>query len=399
MTRQQRIASVWLFLTFFCLSHAGAQTVSECTQSLTTDFVTLNGRSPGFFEARTITARCEEACSSEIASLCRAETIAIWCNDLKYNMDGVCQSCCNACNMVMHEQFQLIYGRSPSDVERISFIGVAICENRFACKVNLVSCPVGQYSVQSCEQLTWYMTSRCQTCPAGKYRNSIANQRSCVACKVCLPTQIEALACTPLQDRICTCASGKYFDSSTQQCRDCTVCTSPGQYLETQCKAQLDTVCRSCPEGARTLQNNQDFCPACIDGYFSVNNACRPCTADNTGCGWNQYINCVGGTRTCPVCDGHTGGTPCASGRGVARRCDGSSLGNPTCQNCGPGLERPDGTPLVDGVYQACVKCGTGKYKDVTGTGNCMDCTNKPVNSVYRAWGINELASTSNCPW
>jgi hypothetical protein len=384
----------------------------RCYTALTADFPNRFGRAYQDSNANDVTTTTNMcistlACGS-VSLTCGVGLQSIDCLNLRWAMNSRCQPVQSECFLAMREEYRVLFGNYPNPLGRDQDTIALTCG---MCYNNVDTCPLGQEK-KECKNLRWYSRDFCQACAANTYRDNIANQIKCVTCRPCHSTEIETAPCSTISNRQCACQNAETYkayqidfkmssDPALTFCPTCTVCRAPTHRMKSDCGFANDRVCEACDEGSRSTLNN-NLCNACQDGYLAVNGVCRPCTANNAGCIRDQYINCVGGVRTCPVCDGHIiagGGTPCASGRGVAGRCDGSSLVNPACQDCGPGLERPDGTPLVEGVYQACVKCGTGKYKGAVGTGNCVDCTNKPANSAYVGWGINEVASTSNCPW
>lgn len=388
----------------------------RCYTAMINDFASQYGRAYqqwNAFDYKAVTDKCNFVYTLDCAKSsvpCSTGYENMDCLNLRWSSTTRCRPIQSECYLAVREDYKTLFGYYPSTASRSALSDEAVLISACAaCYSTTDRCTVGKEK-KECKNLRWYSLDYCQPCPSGSYRNNIATQPNCVACQACHPTEGESSPCTTISDRQCSCqTTGTYkayqidfglsTDPSRTFCPTCTTCAAPTQRMVTDCEFAKDRVCAACDEGSRSTFNN-NLCDACKDGHFAVNGVCRPCTASNAGCIRDQYINCVGGTRTCPVCDGHVGGTQCAAGRGVAGRCDGSSLRNPPCQDCGPGLERPEGTPLTSAVYQACVQCGVGKYKAAAGTGNCVDCTNKPANSVYRAWNaISEVASTSNCPW
>jgi hypothetical protein len=186
-------------------------------------------------------------------------------------------------------------------------------------------------------------------------------------------------------------------------CRDCSVF----QRQKSDCSSQQNRECENCGANQRSLSLNAGSCNGCNQNYIRAANDCVPCDKDNAACDAGYWINCKfneanGGFRTCDVCQGQresSGTDRCVAGTGVSQRCTGRDITVTLCAPCAAGTERKDDTPLVDGVFQGCVKCPTGFFKPSTGTAACAGCTNKPANSQYRAWGASETASTSSCPW
>lgn len=383
----------------------------RCYNALIADFPSLRGRAYERYNAydwKAVTDRCNDQtgiyCDWMAPLQCNPGYQSMDCLNIRWTTTNRCEPINSACYQAMRESYKTTFGYYPALTGPDQAILTRACAD---CYDTTKTCPIGQEK-KACQDLRWYSQGYCQPCPTGSYRNNL-NQAKCVLCKICDRTETEDTPCTTISDRVCSCRTPETFKSLKVQgdptstfCPTCRTCTAPTQRMKSDCSFTADRVCETCPLGSKTRLDNKQDCLYCIDGYFPDPGVCTLCMANNTGCGTNQYIDCTGGIRTCPVCDGHNiqGGTLCASGRGVARKCDGSSLVNPPCQDCGPGLERPEGTPMVEGVYQACRQCGTGKYKATTGTGNCADCMNKPPNSAYRAWNaISEVASTSDCPW
>jgi len=309
----------------------------------------------------------------------------------------VFNQCCQECRTALINDLRRGTNAWPTDYDMMLIS--ALCDGPFFCAAYPPSCPLGQEPIL-CSSVTFTTVEmstspRCQQCPSGKYRDTIALQPTCVDCTACSSTQIVLQMCTPLRNRICGCPAGTYAQGTS--CLACSVCRTPGFRLKSACGASTNTECEACPEGYRTTGDNQGACTACADGFY-LTDRCTSCLASSASCGENFWIQCVGGTRVCIRCAGHAGGSLCPAGTGVNGQCGGSQLSDPGCQDCGPGLERPENTPTVGGL-QVCVKCGTGKFKAASGRGDCQNCTNAPVNSAYLAWGVAETASSSACPW
>lgn len=303
--------------------------------------------------------------------------------------------CCRDCMAQLSREHLRVYGYPIADTTVL----YNACKNTYKCDSLYVSCDQGLYDV-TCDGMTWGASSRCKPCEAGTYRDDIVNQDQCVACTTCSGSEVQTVECTVVTNRQCGCRSTT-FRSGPGVCTPCTVCRAPSQYMTRSCSLTADSVCGVCPLGYKTNTDNELSCVNCVDGYFKANSGlCTECNANTAGCAGSgpTYIQCTGGTRTCPICNGHIGGASCPAGKGLFSKCAGNSLSNPVCQDCAPGMERPAGTPMID-EYQQCVKCVTGKYKLGTNTADCVSCTNKPANSVYKAWGIAQPASTESCPW
>lgn len=313
------------------------------------------------------------------------------------------QQCCNLCQ-------QAIF-RSCSDCDT-SYDFMQDCYNG-GCLLS--TCPVGKYKV-ACDSFDrWTPVQFCVPCPQGTYRSDIAAQPGCSACAAaCQAWEVQTVACSPTTNRVCqgcsagqvvvsnqcvSCGTGFYTDDRLT-CKACTICKAPNQRRKKECTSAQNAECESCPTGYVSSGDNQGDCAFCADGYYYGGRGCVVCDAVSAGCLEGQYISCGSGTRVCVTCTGHLNAASlCPAGKGIATECSGTTLSNAVCQDCGPGKERPEGTPMVDG-YQQCLKCGTGKYKIGTSTAACQNCTNKPaLNSVYRAWTLTEAADTASCPW
>lgn len=313
--------------------------------------------------------------------------------------------CCKDCYTSLASKFQAYWNKayvdffltptldSYNDWKKVE----SHCNSVLTCDIMGKSCPAGEYLVE-CSNLAWTMISRCQPCPDQTFRNDLLRQSNCEACRVCTSSEVETAACSSVTNRQCGCRANQYRPTPTT-CADCTVCLAPTQFRTSACSSDKDTGCSPCPTGYRSISNNQGSCDVCADGYYPGASQCTLCTINSGLCNTpSTYILCQGGTKSCPICNGHAQGASCAAGQEVTTYCNGNTLNNPPCQNCGVGTERPDGTDLING-YQQCVKCGAGKYKSTPGTANCGLCTNKPANSVYRNWDVGQAASTSSCPW
>jgi hypothetical protein len=283
------------------------------------------------------------------------------------------------------------------------------------------SCPIGTYLNTACTGLDAIGRYRCQPCADGTYRSSLnMDQAFCADCRGgCADYEIQTSDCTSISNLVCqVCGPGlikvqyEYTDACVEcpagtytsnriTCSTCTSCTIL-QKQTAGCQSYQDRQCASCPTGTKVANVNDQDCTLCIDGYFQISGTsqfqCQSCAS--TTCASGYWQNCVGGTRSCEVCAGHVVINPsssCEIGKGVPGVCTGTSRTNTLCTTCAAGTERTATTPLVSGV-QVCAKCDTGKYKTAS-MAACGSCTNAPLNSVYKAYGPTEQATTATCPY
>lgn len=282
------------------------------------------------------------------------------------------------------------------------------------------TCGVGQETQTACGGTSNIV---CQSCPSGKYRDNVNTQTACVDCAVCKTSLRQyRQGCTatsneqcpvcpegnivnvgPTTDSCQLCGGGTYARASDNTCATCKTCARTEKQTSA-CLSTGDRTCAACGDNRYTLAVNADTCAGCIQSYYLTGaGSCALCA--DSSCGNGNYRTCSfteagGGTRTCGACEGQTesGSTKCDAGKGVSTRCEGTGTVAVTCSPCGEGLERPNGTPLV-GNIQACVACGLGFFKNVTGVANCGACTNKPGdNTQYVSWGTTS-PSANACPW
>ena len=259
------------------------------------------------------------------------------------------------------------------------------------------------------------LNNACEACSAGKYRDNVATQSSCQPCTECPAGYKRIAACGPIYNTNVAvecqqCGTGTYLSGGS--CVACNTCQI-GYGVVQDCTSTTQRTCLACSTGYTTSAINK-LCTYCADGYFppsgyasGATSFCAPCAGPNrvaaAECFGGQWVNCAGGTRLCPYCDGqdYAGSTQCQEHWGVSTACDGKSNVQVSCQICGPGTERPLATPKIGTPpIQACVQCPTGKYKlaTVTTAVGCTDCGNKPGNSAYTTWAIGG-ATTTACPW
>jgi hypothetical protein len=280
-------------------------------------------------------------------------------------------------------------------------------------------CPMGQQTSSVCQQVF------CESCPSGTYRNNVNTQASCVPCTTCAAGEVETVACSATINRQCrACGTGNivvnnqcvqcnsgidpktYASSTRTQCLNCDDC-STSQYWSVDCTSGTNRKCETCPVGTMASSINSASCSLCASGYYRQGQSCIVCQTAGSQypCGSQRYAICsfaaaTGGLRSCTnYCDGHSNAasTKCAAGKGVSQICDGTSTVNPSCQTCGPGFDRVDGTFYLE--IQRCNKCGTGKFKDVTGTAACSPCSNAGLYGKYFPWDVGTAATSNTCPW
>jgi len=284
------------------------------------------------------------------------------------------------------------------------------------------TCGVGQETQTECGGTTNIV---CRDCPSGKYRDSgmVNTLTPCATCRTCdrslrqyrtgcsASSNEQCPACPEgnivsvgtTTDSCQQCGDGTYARASDNTCATCKTCARTERQTSA-CLSTGDRMCAACGDNRYTLAVNADTCAGCIQSYYLTGaGSCALCA--DSSCGNGNYRTCSfteagGGTRTCGACEGQTesGSTKCDAGKGVSTRCNGMGTDAVTCAPCGPGLERPIGTPLV-GNIQACVACGLGFFKNATGVANCGACTNKPANNTqYVSWGTTS-PSANACPW
>lgn len=268
------------------------------------------------------------------------------------------------------------------------------------------ACGIGKYSATSGASTA----STCTDCPAGKYNQNLGGA-SIAYCSPCIAgTNAEKTGtsqCTPctagkynaaegLSAPCVSCDAGKYNGvtggSSAAACQNCV----KGSYGHV---AGL-SVCLSCTAGTYAAAEGLSSCTACAPGSYTANTAqsmCDKCTPI-TNCHIASESTCLAdyGDR-CVECDAIYA---CVYD---AAKC--FSNGKPACL-CNPGFE------MVDGK---CSGCGQGKYKDSSGSGQCMPITT-PVcsrgtylrqgtafaNSICVACPVlpsNAIQGVTGCDW
>jgi len=196
----------------------------------------------------------------------------------------------------------------------------------------------------------------------------------------------------------CTCHPG-YTGQNGQECIECpagtfkaedgsAVCTEcqPGTYSETIGAVDAST-CISCPalsnssSGARSRNTCQ-----CIPGYTGQHGSeCTPCTE-------GTYKDAPGSGECLSCMPDKFSGSVAATSALTCLSCPSNShgeLGNVQLADC----KCDEGFIGDDG--QECSACYPGTYKDVRGTGTCVNCPAKTYSDML---GARSLAACHSCP-
>jgi len=228
---------------------------------------------------------------------------------------------------------------------------------------NCVDCASGKYS-------TSRASLECAECAAGKYSQKVA--ASVNECQSCAANSDAPSASNHESD--CRCNPGFYGpDGGT--CTQCELgkfqyyagrasCESCAQDMYQDITGQLE--CKSCPANSQTMDSGSASKQSCICLSGSTGPDGGPCTQCPAGKWHTSGIGCV----------------DCVAGKYSAVL---AAVSSSTCVNCplashGPagmaahtecmcnaGATGPNGGP--------CQACELGKYKDVTGSASCSDCT------------------------
>jgi hypothetical protein len=206
-----------------------------------------------------------------------------------------------------------------------------------------------------------------------------------------------------------SCLSEQYYDSLSAQCKNCPNFTSAptGSLNVNNCSCIPGYTgangqnCTACEQGKYKSIIGSLPCTSCLSGTFSTGigmSTCSPCIP-------GSYQNVTGKT-SCSLCmrgffqssSGLLQCSSCANGRYQ------SASGASFCTTCPMGSTSAVGSDnflnctcdfgysgIVSRVAVICYICVAGKYKDVLGTSNCVDC---PKDSFSPA-GTKSIANCS----
>ena len=259
-------------------------------------------------------------------------------------------------------------------------------------------CPVGKYSILG--------SSVCTDCPDGKFSSTVgaSDISSCIGCGSTQSSE------TPM---FCLCAANQYW--SDQDCAACNSCdmnppcseSLSGSVGRTSCVCSPGFTgadhddCVKCTAGKYKSVTGSSECTNCTAGKYSVTGAsvCKDCPAGKfsitvgasddsscISCGYKassaDFTHCLCAVNEfwsypdCVACNS-CGGNP---------RCSESlsgSVGRTSCV-CSPGFTGAD--------HDDCVKCTAGKYKSVTGSSECTNCTAGMYSGASASVCINCIA-------
>ena len=175
---------------------------------------------------------------------------------------------------------------------------------------------------------------RCDACSTGTY--ALAGSSSCTTC-----TSIACQTCNVNTGTCTGCNAGYELNSSSI----CVACPA-GKYNS----AGGVSACINCTltGGCATCLTTADTCTGCSAGYFftSGNSSCNACPTNQWAAAGtdNSCADCLSLTPQCSDCTATTG----------------------SCTGCNAGYQ-------ING--NVCDQCVAGKFKSVTGTAACINCT------------------------
>ncbi|MAT10870.1 MAG: hypothetical protein CMM02_07665, partial [Rhodopirellula sp.] len=257
-------------------------------------------------------------------------------------------------------------------------------------------CNVGHY------RLTADATD-CVVCPTGTFEDHVNNDLACQNCRPSSSTESTASGTADL----CLCIPGYFNDPTGSATAACEACNE-GFYRETYANQQS---CLQCPDHSTTVaagafeladcvcqightRSGGDTCVPCDENFYKSSTGNQACTGCNTGAtspaGSTASSQCectVSGYTGNPgaecVCDlGHTGDpcAPCAentykdeTGPAGCSVCNLNAVSlagstNSTACQCDVGYHGQNGG--------LCTECDANHYKDSVGEASCSECPN-----------------------
>lgn len=204
-------------------------------------------------------------------------------------------------------------------------------------------------------------TKACQQCAPGTYKAS----RGTGLCEQC-PTLNAAPPVIGQNATTCSCAAGRFFNTTSKACQQCATGSS---------KISAGTgPCTSCKEGYTTTKIGATSCDTCATGYSRANSE-APCT--KSWCDAGNSFNAT--TKTCQPCA--TGSFKASSGTGSCIPCSQgtwtSKVGATSCNTCAAGYSGSTST--------TCTPCKATMFKDSSGFGSCGKCPTGTTTTISGA--------------
>ena len=288
------------------------------------------------------------------------------------------------------------------------------CSTSYFCPPGSIAqnpCPVGYYCPDPSTKTACTTPNYCppgstaqNPCPAGYYCPDPFTRTQCTTTNLCLAGSIAQNPCPagyycpdPLTKT--PCSQGSYCPASQIAATPCPAGTHGKATL-----SSTSANCEICLAGTYSTAGS-GACTSCstIPGTFSADRAasCTTCTVLTCV---NQYkVDCkLTSDTTCQSCSVAPGpyGAPPANANFV-------SLTDPACAwTCNIGYYLNQGTNLCVACTQNSIGCSSGQYRQKcvdagTSDGQCVACTNAPVNSVYT--GVSTTGGIANdggtCPF
>jgi hypothetical protein len=152
----------------------------------------------------------------------------------------------------------------------------------------------------------------------------------------------------------------------------CSACPA-GTYQDAPASAE----CLGCPAGSTSVTDGATLCDPCPPGQYQVDNRCEACpTGSFSSTGVTECVQCDEntwsntGASSCNACPywstgGGAGAMGCKCQDGTYL--DLSSVENPFCRLCGPGMFAPSQSNV-------CLPCNSGTFNDKTAQVACEPC-------------------------
>lgn len=220
-------------------------------------------------------------------------------------------------------------------------------------------------------------SSSCKLCETGHY----SDQKGKSFCKRCSFGKVQS---QPGQEKCEVCQKGKYADSEVEECKSCPA----GWYQQSE---EMNR-CFACDAGRFANVNGSRSCISCPVGKYASNKSSTKCTWLEYG-----YVSDPQKVSQIPIPDGHSISQnrmmvyPCSVGtygplwsdktmnkdlqkvwRNQSRLealLSGDRMGHGLCETCPVGYSTMNVTRMT-----ACRACSPGKYANMAGSGECVEC-------------------------
>ena len=215
---------------------------------------------------------------------------------------------------------------------------------------------------------------KCSECLAGEYKDNLGNP----PCRSCDPGTYSSVIASNTSENCLGCIAGKFSTGGASKCTSC-----PGN----SSSPERSTEASNCKCNRGYTGADGEPCVACAVGKYKEVSGSAECS----NCSAGTYLNALGAifATNCTLCPADTysfqGANLCTQCTGNSSSPEGSTLDS-ACK-CNRGYTGKDGGP--------CEACAVGKYKQVSGSAECIDCS---AGMYLNARGGIKDTNCSDCP-